>query len=124
MTGRSHFFVPSEVSSQTPSQESLVLNGSPVHLPVHLPVQVADPTSSSFVFTSGSVASHAGTEWLSLVDSSRLCQLAPRSSYDAIENQEMKILFCGDQFTGRTSLIRQIINADFSCEYNQTVSFI
>ena len=120
VTGQSCFFVPSEVSSQTPGQETSVLNISPVHSPV----QVVDFTaSSSVVFTSGSGASHTGTEWLSLADSSQLCQLAPRSSYDAIENQEMKILFCGDHDTGKTSLMQRIINADFSCKHNQSVSF-
>ena len=113
VAGRSHFFVPSEVPSQVPNEETpLGLTG---------PVQVTDLTSES-VFASGSGASHK-TELLALTDPSvQHDQLVPQPSYDALQNQEIKVLFCGDQCTGRTSLIRQIINSEYSCQYNHTVS--
>ena len=118
VAGRSHFFVPSEVPSQTPSEET---QHSTQTQYVPRPVQVTDPTT---VFASGSGASYK-TELLALTDphsSVRHDQLAPRPSYDALENQEIKVLFCGDQGTGRTSLIRQIISSEYSCQYNHTVS--
>ena len=116
VTGRSHFFVPSEVPSQAPSEETR----EETSLGLTSPVQVTDPTP---VFASGSGTSHK-TELLSLTDPSlRHEQLVPRPSYDALQNQEIKVLFCGDQRTGRTSLIRQIINSEYSCQYNRTVSF-
>ena len=116
VTGRSHFFVPSEVPSQAPSEEM----PEETSLGLTNPVQVTDPTP---VFVSGSGTSHK-TELLSLTDPSlRHEQLVAKPSYDALQNQEIKVLFCGDQRTGRTSLIRQIISFDYSCQYNHTVSF-